>query len=209
MSQQEEPLSQSTEARLDAALAALGGSRRDGQVAMAQAVTRALENERHLAVQAGTGTGKSLAYLVPSIRHAQATGTAVIISTATIALQRQLVERDLPRLADALEPVMERRPTFAILKGRSNYVCLNRIGAAEDPEDALLDEAAATSPASTNGPRRPGPGTATTWSLACRIWRGGRCRSPHANASVPPAAPTARSASRRRRGGRRTRWTSW
>lgn len=137
----EEPLSQDTETLLDAAVAALGGSRRPGQVAMARAVTRALETERHLAVQAGTGTGKSLAYLVPAIRHAQATGTSVIISTATIALQRQLVERDLPRLAEALEPVMERRPTFAILKGRSNYVCLNRIGAAEDPEDALIDEA--------------------------------------------------------------------
>ncbi|QGU05424.1 ATP-dependent DNA helicase [Corynebacterium comes] len=137
----EEPLSHPTRELLDAAVTALGGSRRDGQIAMAEAVTRALETERHLAVQAGTGTGKSLAYLVPAIRHAQATGSTVIVSTATIALQRQLVDRDLPRLADALETVMERRPTFAIMKGRSNYVCLNRIGAAEDPEDALLDEA--------------------------------------------------------------------
>lgn len=137
----EEPLNHSTGELLDAAVTALGGSRREGQVAMADAVTRALESERHLAVQAGTGTGKSLAYLVPALRHAQATESTVIVSTATIALQRQLVERDLPRLADALEPVMERRPTFAIMKGRSNYACLNRIGAAEDPEDALLDEA--------------------------------------------------------------------
>ena len=137
----DQPLSSSTEELLDTAVAALGGTRRQGQVQMAQAVTRALESERHLAVQAGTGTGKSLAYLVPAIRHAQATDTSIIVSTATIALQRQLVDRDLPRLADALEKVMERRPTFAIMKGRSNYVCLNRVGAVEEPEDALLDDA--------------------------------------------------------------------
>lgn len=109
---------------------------------MADAVTAAMEDNMHLAVQAGTGTGKSLAYLVPAIRHAQATDTTVIVSTATIALQRQLVDRDLPRLADALEPLLERRPTFAIMKGRSNYVCMNKVaaGAIEGAEDALIDE---------------------------------------------------------------------
>lgn len=127
---------------LDAAVSALGGARRAGQVRMAEAVTTALEKERHLAVQAGTGTGKSLAYLVPAFRHAQETGHTVIVSTATLALQRQLVERDLPRLAEALEPHLEKKPTFAIMKGRSNYVCLNKVSrAAElDDEDALLDE---------------------------------------------------------------------
>ncbi|WPF65721.1 ATP-dependent DNA helicase [Corynebacterium sp. 22KM0430] len=135
------PLSPSTDDLLDAAVSALGGARREGQVRMAQAVTAAMEKERHLAVQAGTGTGKSLAYLIPALRHAQATGNTVIVSTATIALQRQLVDRDLPRLADALEPLMEHRPTFAIQKGRSNYLCLNKI-AREEPEEqeALLDE---------------------------------------------------------------------
>ena len=106
---------------------------------MAEAVTHALDVQRHLAVQAGTGTGKSLAYLVPAIRHAQATGTTVVVSTATIALQTQLVERDLPRLAEALEPLLERAPTFAILKGRSNYLCLNNLARDEDP-DALIEE---------------------------------------------------------------------
>ncbi len=127
---------------LDAAVAALGGSRRAGQVRMATAVTTALEKERHLAVQAGTGTGKSLAYLVPAFRHAQETGHTVIVSTATLALQRQLVERDLPRLAEALEPHLEKKPTFAIMKGRSNYVCLNKVSRAAEleDEDALLDE---------------------------------------------------------------------
>lgn len=108
---------------------------------MANAVTQALESERHLAVQAGTGTGKSLAYLVPAIRHAQANNTSVIVSTATLALQRQLVNRDLPKLTEALKETLPHEPTFAIMKGRSNYVCLNKLSREEEPEgDALLDE---------------------------------------------------------------------
>lgn len=139
----DEPLNQSTETLLDAAIESLGGARREGQLKMANAVTKALESERHLAVQAGTGTGKSLAYLVPAIRHAQNTGHTVIVSTATLALQRQLVERDLPRLVDALEPVMESKPTFAIMKGRSNYLCLNKVARADElaeEQGELLEE---------------------------------------------------------------------
>ncbi|HCT3317327.1 ATP-dependent DNA helicase [Corynebacterium striatum] len=139
----DEPLNQSTETLLDAAVESLGGARREGQLKMANAVTKALESERHLAVQAGTGTGKSLAYLVPAIRHAQNTGHTVIVSTATLALQRQLVERDLPRLVDALEPVMESKPTFAIMKGRSNYLCLNKVARADElaeEQGELLEE---------------------------------------------------------------------
>lgn len=108
---------------------------------MAKAVTKALETERHLAVQAGTGTGKSLAYLVPAIRHAQESDSTVIVSTATLALQRQLVNRDLPRLTTALEDELPHEPTFAIMKGRSNYVCLNKVGRDEAPEaEVLLEE---------------------------------------------------------------------
>ena len=99
---------------------------------MATAVSHAMQTERHLAVQAGTGTGKSLAYLVPAIRHAQETDSTIIISTATIALQKQLVDRDLPRLADALEPHLHKRPSFAIMKGRQNYFCLNKIADTPD-----------------------------------------------------------------------------
>lgn len=84
---------------------------------MADAVRRSLSSGEHLAVQAGTGTGKSLAYLVPAIRHAIARDTTVVVSTATIALQRQLVDRDLPRVAKSLKQVLGREPTFAILKG--------------------------------------------------------------------------------------------
>ncbi len=136
----QDPLSLSTQELLAAAVEALGGAERPGQVAMAEAVTKALTDERHLAVQAGTGTGKSLAYLVPAIRHAQATDTTVIVSTATLALQRQLVERDLPRLVEALDPLLARTPTFAIQKGRSNYLCLNKLAVDPQQDEALIDE---------------------------------------------------------------------
>jgi len=122
---------------LAAAVDALGGSERAGQVAMAEAVAHAFDTGEHLAVQAGTGTGKSLAYLVPALARAVETDCPVVVSTATIALQRQLVERDLPQLADSLERCLPRRPHFAILKGRGNYLCLNKIhnGSSGDPDD--------------------------------------------------------------------------
>ena len=92
---------------------------RPEQLAMAQAVGEAIEGHRHLVVQAGTGTGKSLAYLVPAL----ALGARVVVSTATKALQDQLAGRDLPQLSRSLGV----RFTFAVLKGRSNYVCLQRV----------------------------------------------------------------------------------
>lgn len=114
---------------------------------MAAAVDHAIDTKEHLAVQAGTGTGKSLAYLVPSLRHAVRTGRTVVVSTATIALQRQLVDRDLPRLAEALREPLGRTPEFAILKGRNNYLCLNKINSAvpDEPAEAELFDAFAVS----------------------------------------------------------------
>ncbi|MET7999124.1 ATP-dependent DNA helicase [Amycolatopsis sp. NPDC005232] len=122
------------------AVESVGGAERPGQVKMADAVGHAIRTGEHLAVQAGTGTGKSLAYLVPAIRHAVEKEATVVVSTATIALQRQLVDRDLPRLAKALKKPLGREPTFAILKGRRNYLCLHRLdtGAPDEPEDAQL-----------------------------------------------------------------------
>jgi len=122
---------------------------------MAEAVRHAIETSEHLAVQAGTGTGKSLAYLVPAVRHAVTTGSTIVVATATIALQRQLIDRDLPRLVAALKPLLDREPVFAILKGRRNYLCLHRQkgGVADDPQDALFDPAAVF--ASTEGPTSP------------------------------------------------------
>ena len=126
------------------AVAGIGGAERPGQVTMARAVQHAIESGEHLAVQAGTGTGKSLAYLVPAARHAVTGRGTVVVSTATIALQRQLIDRDLPRLAAAITPSLGREPVFAILKGRRNYLCLQRLrgGPADDGEEALFDPGA-------------------------------------------------------------------
>src|SRR2546430_11100165 len=114
-----------------------GGVERPGQQAMADAVAHAAETGEHLLVQAGTGTGKSLAYLVPALL----VDGPVVVSTATLALQSQLVDHDLPRLADTAEPLLGRRPSFAVLKGRHHYVCLARLEASneEEPADALFD----------------------------------------------------------------------
>jgi ATP-dependent DNA helicase DinG len=107
---------------------------------MAQAVWDAVTDGTHLAVQAGTGTGKSLAYLVPAMQLAADKRGPVVVSTATIALQRQLVERDLPRLAEALREPLGRTPEFAILKGRNNYLCLNKLrNGPDDEQDSLFD----------------------------------------------------------------------
>ena len=108
---------------------------------MAQAVWHALTSGEHLAVQAGTGTGKSLAYLVPALRLAADKRGPVVVSTATIALQRQLVDRDLPKLAEALRGPLGRTPLFAIFKGRGNYLCLNKLRneTPDDQQDALVE----------------------------------------------------------------------
>jgi ATP-dependent DNA helicase DinG len=104
---------------------------------MAEAVANALTDRHHLLVQAGTGTGKSLAYLVPAIVH----GKKVLVATATLALQRQLVERDLPKIKPALEKVLKRDLTFAVYKGVGNYLCLQKMnGAISDPDGEILME---------------------------------------------------------------------
>ncbi len=127
---------------IDAAVQALAGERRDGQHVMAQAVAEAFVQRRHLLVQAGTGTGKSLAYLAPAMLLAQQADTPVIVATATLALQAQLVGRDLPLFAEALRPHLPKPPTFAIFKGRSNYACLARVRSGVPDEQGVLVEAA-------------------------------------------------------------------
>ena len=88
---------------LATAVEELGGERRDGQVRMAEAVAEALVGGEHLLVQAGTGTGKSLAYLIPAIQHAMTQEDPVVVATATLALQAQIMKRDAPRLVEALK----------------------------------------------------------------------------------------------------------
>lgn len=133
-------MSSTVESLLAAAVGGVGGSTREGQVQMAVAVARAIDTQEHLLVQAGTGTGKSLAYLVPAVEHAQRVGKPAVVATATLALQGQIVDRDMPRLADALAGHLKRRPTYAIVKGRRNYVCKHKTdGGFPDDEDGLFD----------------------------------------------------------------------
>lgn len=128
---------------LDLAVTALGGRRRDGQHEMAVAVGRAIDRGEHLLVQAGTGTGKSLAYLVPAVRHAVLADERVVVSTATLALQRQVMTRDLPLVASAVAPRLPRAPQVALLKGWHNYLCRNRVaGGYPEEEPAGLFDAA-------------------------------------------------------------------
>src|SRR3954471_24199155 len=97
--------------------------RRPQQQAMAAAVARALEEERHLVVEAGTGVGKSLAYLVPSILFALEQKKKAIISTHTINLQEQLLHKDIPILKKTLPVEFE----AVLMKGRQNYLCPRRL----------------------------------------------------------------------------------
>jgi ATP-dependent DNA helicase DinG len=100
---------------------------RPGQIQMAEAVLRAFEERRHLIVEAGTGTGKTLAYLVPAVAAALERRSRVVISTGTKNLQEQLMEKDIP----FLQSVLPRKFTAAYMKGRSNYACLQRVKRAE------------------------------------------------------------------------------
>jgi len=121
---------------LAAAVASLQGEPRPGQVEMAQAVAHALAAGEHLLVQAGTGTGKSLGYLVPSLLHSE----RVVVATATLNLQHQLVQRDIPALLAAARTELGSEPAYAVLKGRSNYACLHRVrDGAPDDQGALIE----------------------------------------------------------------------
>ena len=128
---------------LATAVTALGGDERPGQIEMAEAVAAALDAGEHLLVQAGTGTGKSLAYLVPALLRRD----RVVVATATLALQHQLVERDLPTLVAAIGGSLPARsaasgsaPAYAVLKGRANYACLHRIREGVPDEQGALVE---------------------------------------------------------------------
>jgi ATP-dependent DNA helicase DinG len=144
---------------LDAAVESTGGQHRDGQRRMVVEVARSLESGTHLLVQAGTGTGKSLAYLVPALQHAVDAENPVVVATATLALQAQIMRRDAPRLLQALQDELPREMTVALVKGRSNYLCRHKIdggfpeedgqtlfGLADDGEAMVSGDAGPTSP---------------------------------------------------------------
>lgn len=121
------------------AVAALGGHERDGQRDMAVAVDQAISTREHALIQAGTGTGKSVGYLVPAVAHAVREGKRVVVSTATLALQRQVFTKDLPQVAAALAEDLGEEPRTALFKGRSNYLCVHKLaGGYPEPDDDTL-----------------------------------------------------------------------
>jgi ATP-dependent DNA helicase DinG len=128
------------DALLDTAVQGIGGVQRAGQREMVHAVADAVAKKEHLLVQAGTGTGKSLAYLIPAVVHALDTGRPTVVATATLTLQAQIVDFDMPRLARAIAPMLGRQPTYALVKGRRNYLCKHKLsgGFPADDEGSLL-----------------------------------------------------------------------
>jgi ATP-dependent DNA helicase DinG len=162
--------------KVGAALAAVTGAlpaaeERPGQQQMAQAVADAIESGRHLVVQAGTGTGKTIGYLVPSILA----GKTVIVATATKALQDQLAEKDLPFLQEHVGVPFE----WAVLKGRSNYLCMQRLTELQpgNADQLELEELAATTRVEIRRLTEWSKQTSTgdqaelTWSPTDRAWR--------------------------------------
>ncbi|MDO5728890.1 MAG: ATP-dependent DNA helicase [Actinomycetaceae bacterium] len=115
---------------------AFGGDRRPGQERMVEAVGHALDYDEHLVIQAGTGTGKSLGYLVPAMRRAVEDGFRIVVSTATLALQRQVFLKDAPQVNDQ----MENRARIALLKGWNNYLCVHKVHGGYPDHDVLFDD---------------------------------------------------------------------
>ncbi|HLT84786.1 MAG TPA: ATP-dependent DNA helicase [Phototrophicaceae bacterium] len=120
---------------LHAAVERLGGKERSGQLEMAEEVARTLREPRALLVQAGTGTGKSLGYLVPVLAHAVQRHERAVVSTATLALQRQVLTHDVPLVADVVAESGAPRPQVALLKGWHNYLCKHKVAGGYPAED--------------------------------------------------------------------------
>ncbi|MCE9623375.1 MAG: ATP-dependent DNA helicase [Actinomycetia bacterium] len=144
---------------------------RPGQQQMATAVAAAIESGRHLVVQAGTGTGKTIGYLVPSI----VAGKRVVVATATKALQDQLAAKDLPFLQEHLNVPFE----WAVLKGRSNYICMQRVREVQDKSTGQLEleDFAATTKVEINrlvewsGKTDTGDQASLSWAPSDRAWQ--------------------------------------
>jgi ATP-dependent DNA helicase DinG len=159
---------------LEEAVLAVGGTTREGQQRMADAVAEVAGSSGHLLVQAGTGTGKSLAYLVPALAVAVSSGRPVVISTATLALQSQIVHRDLPVVARAVEPVLGRTPTWQLVKGRQNYVCPHKVAGGFPTEENTLFDVSPESSAEPDDTSGSGPVSRLGRELVrLRDWAGG------------------------------------
>jgi ATP-dependent DNA helicase DinG len=146
------------ESLLGAVIEHVDGELRAGQQEMVNEISAAIESNEHRIIQAGTGTGKSLGYLVPAALHASTQNAdPVVIATATLALQKQLMDKDLPVVAVVLKEKYGLDLQYSVLKGRSNYVCLQKLNASvpDSDQDALFE-----SPSSALGIQ----------SLAVREW---------------------------------------
>jgi ATP-dependent DNA helicase DinG len=164
-----------------------GYAPRRGQIELTQAVDRGIEENAHLLAEAPTGTGKSIAYLVPAIRHAAEHGKRVLVVTGNIALQEQLVGKDLPLLAEVLPWDV----SFALLKGRQNYLCPSRLPEQEaephldipgepfdvDRYQAILDWAETTETGDKSElPFEPAPRLWKRFSITSEDCKGNECR---------------------------------
>jgi len=109
---------------------------RDGQMRMVEHVSGAFNNDEHVLIEAGTGIGKSLAYLIPSVEWALSNNEKVVISTNTINLQEQLLYKDIPDLKRSTGWDFK----YTLMKGRGNYICLNRLNEAKQDLFALIDD---------------------------------------------------------------------
>jgi ATP-dependent DNA helicase DinG len=164
-----------------------GYAPRRGQIELTQTVDRAIEENAHLLAEAPTGTGKSVAYLVPAIRHAAEHGKRVLVVTGNIALQEQLVSKDLPLLAE----VLPWEVSFALLKGRQNYLCPSRLYEQKaeprldipgepfdvDRYQAILDWAETTETGDKSElPFEPAPRLWKRFSITSEDCKGNECR---------------------------------
>lgn len=155
---------------LAVAVAEIGGHERPGQLELAAAVGESLDTGVHLLAQAGTGTGKSLGYLAPTlVRLARGDLDRVVVTTATLALQSQLASKDIPHALDAVEQVTGRRPQHAILKGRTNYACLLKVRDGADEQDTLISAAELLATVQ-DSPRTPPESALGAEVLALREW---------------------------------------
>ncbi|MFP7695965.1 ATP-dependent DNA helicase [Trueperella sp. LYQ143] len=116
----------------------MGGQYRDGQAVMVDKVYQALVDSQHIMVQAGTGTGKSFGYLVPALTWAAFSGQRAIVSTATLALQRQIMTSDAPAVVQAIAQRYGKHVEVALLKGWNNYACMRRVQSGSPDEDSLI-----------------------------------------------------------------------
>lgn len=155
------------------AVKGVGGDTREGQQEMVNAITAALEGGEHLLVQAGTGTGKSLGYLVPVLARLADHDERVIVATATLALQHQLADKDIPTAVAAIRAAGGVAPSHAVLKGRSNYACLLKVREGAVDQESLLG-AAELAPAAAGMDAESALGAEV---LALREWAEGELRS--------------------------------